>query len=244
MLTNNLPATFMGCLCLLTVGNLHANEPIGQIPVVRVAMAGDLTMATYQTPPADRPSLTGWGQVFGEFFNDSVSVLNLAQSGESSKSFRARGLWERVLASQPDYVFIQFGHNDGPGKGDRSTDPKTEFRDNLRRFIDDAAGLGTRVILITPVARRTFGDDGKISSSLQPYVDAVHAVGTEKNVPVIDLNKTSTELFNQLGDAGSADFSPAAKDRSHFSRKGALAIAKLVVDAIPAAVPELKSSIK
>lgn len=226
------------------VGNLNAKEPISQQPVVRIVMAGDSTMATYKTPPADRPSLTGWGQVFGEFFNDSVSVVNHAQSGASSKSFRAGGLWERVLASQPDYVFIQFGHNDGPGKGDRSTDPKTEFRDNLRRFIDEAAEIDARVVLITPVSRRTFDSAGRISSSLQPYVDAVLAVGAEKHVPVIDLNKRSTELFNQLGDAGSADFSPAANDRSHFSRKGALAIAKLVVDAIPSAVPELELSIK
>lgn len=244
MLSRYLQSTFACCLCLLVLGGLPAQEPIGQPSGVRIAMAGDSTMATYKTPPADRPDLTGWGQVFGEFFNDSVSVVNHAQSGASSKSFRARGLWERVLASQPDYVFIQFGHNDGPGKGDRSTDPKTEFRDNLRRFIDEAAGLGAQVVLVTPVARRTFGDNGKISSSLQPYVDAVHAVATEKNIPVIDLNRSSTELFDRLGDSGSADLSPAASDRSHFSSKGALAMAKLVIDAIPAAVPELQSSIK
>ena len=53
-------------------------------PTVRIALIGDSTVASYSRPPADRPDLTGWGQVFGEYFVDRVKVLNHAQSGRSS----------------------------------------------------------------------------------------------------------------------------------------------------------------
>ena len=97
------------------------------LPPIKISMIGDSTMSSYAKPPADRPTLTGWGQVFGLYFNDSVQVHNHAASGRSSKSFLKEGRWEPVLAEKPNYVFIQFGHNDQPGKGDRTTDPNTNF---------------------------------------------------------------------------------------------------------------------
>ena len=74
-------------------------------------------------------------------------------------------------------------------------------------------------------------------TSLQPYADAMKKVGKDQDVPVIDLHAASLALFDRLGDSGSADLSAAADDRSHFSRTGALAMARLVADALPAAVP-------
>jgi lysophospholipase L1-like esterase len=196
---------------------------------LRVAIIGDSTVASYPKPPPDRPDLTGWGQVFSEFFDDGVAVLNHAQSGRSSKSFLREGLWDKTLAERPDYVFIQFGHNDCPGKGDRETNPATDFRDNLRRYIADARKIGAIPILVTPMTRRQFRD-GKIHTILRPYAEAMLAVGEAEQVAVIDLHKASVDLFNRLGDEGSADFSPNTSDRTHFSRKGALELARIVAD--------------
>ncbi|MCA9208663.1 MAG: hypothetical protein KDA55_09925, partial [Planctomycetales bacterium] len=64
--------------------SFHASAEEGEL---RVAIIGDSTVASYPNPPADRPDLTGWGQVFGEFFDERVVVLNHARSGRSSKSF-------------------------------------------------------------------------------------------------------------------------------------------------------------
>ena len=37
--------------------------------------------------------------------------------------FRTEGLWDPAVALKSDYILIQFGHNDVPGKGpDRQTD--------------------------------------------------------------------------------------------------------------------------
>lgn len=228
---------------LLNVTQLLRADESKSLPAIRIVTVGDSTVSSYPKPPAEQPDLTGWGQIFGEFFSDRVNVLNHAASGRSSKSFIREGRWEKALAEKPDYVFIQFGHNDCPGKGDRTTDPNGDYRDYLRQYIDEARAAGARPILVTPVSRRTFRE-GKIQDILRPYAEAMIAVGQEKQVAVIDLNAASMELFNQLGDEGSADLSASATDRTHFSRKGALTMARLIVDRLPAAEPNLQPYLK
>lgn len=206
-------------------------KPLGD--KIRLAIIGDSTAASYSPSRSARSGLTGWGQVFAESFNDRVTVLNHAASGRSSKSFRAEKRWEPVLKEQPDFVFIQFGHNDQKGKGpERETDPETTYAENLTRYINEAREAGIRPVLVTPVARRTFEND-KLVTTLTPFADATKQVGRELHVPVIDLHAASFELFEKLGDAGGADLNPTVSDRTHFSQKGALAIAKLVAERVP-----------
>ncbi len=210
---------------------------------VRIALIGDSTVASYPNPPKDRPDLTGWGQVFGEFFTDRVEVQNFALSGRSSKSFLRENRWQPVLDAKPDYVFIQFGHNDQPGKGDRTTDPEGDFRDNLRLYISDARSVGATPVLVTPVARRVFENDRPVTT-LQPWADGMFAVGKETDTPVIDLHAASFSLYEKLGDAGSADFNPAASDRTHFSRKGAREMAALVATELRRKLPAMAALLK
>lgn len=210
---------------------------------IRIALIGDSTVASYSSPPPDRPDLTGWGQVLGEFFDVHIEVHNFALSGRSSKSFLKEGHWAKVLAIKPDYVFIQFGHNDEPGKGERTTDPAGDYRDYLRQYIDEARGAGAVPVLVTPVARRTF-ESGKIVTSLTPYAEAMKLVGRETQTPVIDLLAASMAAFGRAGDEGGVDLSAAPTDRSHFSRKGARLVAGLVANALPRAVPALLARLK
>jgi lysophospholipase L1-like esterase len=72
----------------ILVGSLRV-EP------VKIVLAGDSTVATQLSPPKDRPTLAGWGQMLGEFM-PGATVINHARSGTSTKSFRDLGLWERV----------------------------------------------------------------------------------------------------------------------------------------------------
>lgn len=207
---------------------------------VRVLIVGDSTVADF---PGSGPT-QGWGQAFPEFFNDQVSFLNAATSGRSSKSYRDEGRWEKALAYKPNFVFIQFGHNDQKGKGPtRETDPATTYRDNLRLYISDARAIGAKPVLVTSVARRTFRD-GRISSTLGPWVDAVKAVGAEEKVPVIDLNALSTASFEAIGDEQGADLNNKEGDRTHFSPKGAKLVAGLVAGAVKTEVPELAPYLK
>ena len=207
---------------------------------LRIAMVGDSTMASYPNPPKDRPDLTGWGQVFGEFFTDRVEILNHAASGRSTKSFVNEKGWAKVLDLKPDYVFIQFGHND---QKDPTLAPDEGFAEYLRRYTDEARKAGIKPVLVTPVARRTYAN-GKASTTLTPFADAMKKVAKGKDVPVIDLHQLAFDLFDKLGDEGSADLTASKADRTHFSKKGALAVAGLVAKALPDAVPELKGHLK
>lgn len=182
--------------------------------------------------------------MLGELFSHEVVVINHAKSGRSSKSFIHEGHWKETLALRPDYVFIQFGHNDQPGKGEkRATNPEGDFRDYLRQYITDAKKQGIRPILVTPMTRRRF-ENGKVVTTLGPWAAATRAVGKEQQVPVIDLHSASVHFLNQLGDEGSADLSPSISDRTHFSRKGALAMARLVVKQLPDVEPRLSDLIR
>jgi lysophospholipase L1-like esterase len=187
--------------------------------------------------------MTGWGQVFQSFFNDQVKVFNHAAGGRSSKSFIREGRWQKALADKPDFVFIQFGHNDCPGKGDRTTDPATDYRDFLRQYIRESRAAGATPVLVTPVARRTFQDD-VLTDILAPYAQAMQIVGKENDVAVIPLHQMSSDLYRKLGDAGSAHLTASPEDRTHFSRKGALTMVRLVIGEIPSLLPELSPFLK
>ena len=76
-------------------------------------------------------------------------------------------------------------------------------------------------------------------------------VGMLLSVPltmVVKLMLENTEDLQwvavMLGDAGSADLSPSAGDRTHFSKKGARAIARLVVDQLAKVEPRLAARLK
>jgi lysophospholipase L1-like esterase len=230
-------------LAAFAAKGVAAETAAAQKPV-RIVLVGDSTVSTYDKRPPDKPDLTGWGQVFGDFFNDKVTVLNHAASGRSTRSFIKEGRWKKALADKGDYIFVQFGHNDSHIKdGKPAVDPATDFQTYLRQYIDEARAAGAKPVLVTPVARRTF-ENGRIVTGLQPYADAMFTVGKEKGVPVIDLHAAAMRLYDRLGDTGSADLNAAPGDRTHFSRKGALAIAQLVADALPHAVPELRPYVK
>lgn len=198
---------------------------------VRIVLVGDSTVT----------DASGWGGALARSFGPKVEVVNEAKSGRSSRSYIDEGHWKKALARKGDYVLIQFGHNDQPGKGPaRETDPKSSYREFLRKYIGEARASGARPVLVTSIARRTFGKDGKPRSSLTPYADAVIAVGKETNTPVIDLHALSLAHLAKIGDAASTPLgSDGGKDRTHFSAEGAKVFAAMVADELTRVVPEL-----
>ena len=212
---------------------------------VRLVIVGDSTVCEY---PANRPD-RGWGQFVAEAFEDgTVEVTNLAKSGRSTKTFIAEGRWKKALALNPHYVLIQFGHNDSHA-ADRpeSTDSQTDYQENLRRYIDEARLIGADPILVTPMVRRTFDAEGKISETqedrnkrLGAYAQAMRNVAKQKKVPLIDLYAASKELAEQIGPEASAKMSPKPGDRTHFNEAGARAMAGLVLEPLHEAAPGLQ----
>lgn len=164
---------------------------------VRIILVGDSTMAVK----------SGWGPGFCAIVTPQVDCVNMARGGRSSGSYRAEGLWAKVmdaLAHNADYkatyVLIQFGHNDMPGKPGRSTDLATEFPANMKRYAEDVLATGATPVLITPLTRRQF-KDGTLVNDLAPWAAATTKVAAEEHVPLLTLNSDSAAAVQSMGQA-------------------------------------------
>src|SRR5207253_4992320 len=86
---------------------------------------------------------------------------------------------------------------------------------------------------ITPVQRRTFDKDGKITNSHGDYPEAVRQVAKERNVPLIDLNAMSKTLYEAWGpEASKRAFAP--NDNTHHNNYGSYELARCIVEGIEA----------
>ncbi len=204
---------------------------------VRFVLVGDSTVTDH----------AGWGIGFKQLLGDRAECVNTSAGGRSSKSFIDEGRWEKALALKGAYYLIQFGHNDQPGKGpQRETDPDTTYTQFMSRYVDEARAIGARPVLVTSLTRRNFdkSGNGKIDSTLTPYVQAVKRLAQAKHVPLIDLHARSIALCEQLGREKTHAFDPIKEDGSadttHLDAQGSVVFARLVVEELVRAVPELK----
>ncbi len=217
----------------------HAADATNQ--PVRMVIVGDSTVCIW--PKAD--VRRGWGMFIQDYFTNNLEVTNLARSGRSTKTFITEGLWAAALKEKPRYVLIQFGHNDSHDPSQpEATDANTTYENYLRQYIDEARSIGADPILVTPMCRRTFAADGKLTDALLPYANAMKAVALEKRVPLVDLHTASAKLFEKLGPAGSNELANMPDDPTHFNEKGASAIADLVMKELPVVEPSLKAYLK
>ena len=161
---------------------------------IKVFIAGDATACNYpHESDNNRYPRTGWGQVFGEVFDENVQVVNCALSGRSSKIFLTEPNFEYIEKniSEGDYLIIQFGHNDcKENDKSRYTYPNGTYEKCLQKYIDTAKSKGAEPILATSVTRNLPEDE-----TLIPYCEAVKALGEKENIPVLDIFTLS---HNQL----------------------------------------------
>ena len=231
----------LALLCLLN-SSLLAAEPA---PHIRIVLAGDSTVT----------DKSGWGPGFKSCLATNIECINKALGGRSSKSFIKEGHWTNCLALKPDYMLIQFGHNDQPGHpGDRETDIKTEYPGYMNRYVDDCRAAGIKPVFVTSLSRRQWGSDGKIHSTLEDRAEVVKTIAAEKHVPLIDLHARSVELYNRLGSDGLKDLEPvkveaestntgAARkvgiDHTHLTPAGSRMIGPIVAEELAKVVPSL-----
>lgn len=222
---------------------------------IRIFMAGDSTMSIKD--PKYYPE-TGWGMPFTQFWNSNVEVVNKAKNGRSTKTFRAEGLWNEIItnASEGDYVFIQFGHNDEVKEKVGSYTTPEEFTNNLKNYIAETKSKKAIPILLTPVARRKFDSIGKIVSTHEQYANLVRSVAIQENIVLIDLDKTSMDMYQQMGVETSRllfvqlkpgehpNYPDGKEDNTHFNELGARLVAQLVLKSIREQLPDLSAYVK
>ncbi len=207
---------------------------------VKIFLAGDSTIAIKETKAFPE---TGWGMPFVHFWDFTVTVVNKAKNGRSTKTFLSEGLWKSIMdeAKDGDYVFIQFGHNDeSVEKKERYSTPDT-FKMNLSRFIKETRDKKAIPVLFTPVSRRKFDKEGLAVETHQAYSALTREVALEQNALFIDLDEKSRSLYQQFGPEHSKllflqlqpsehpNYPEGRNDNTHFNELGARLIAQLVL---------------
>lgn len=146
---------------------------------------------------------TGIGQVFHLFLKPEVRVENHAKNGRSTKSFidesRLTAIYDRI--TEGDFLFIQFGHNDEKKEDPaRYTEPYSEYMVNLEKFVNVARNKKAWPVLITPLERRCFTEDGHLElGEHTDYVAAMKQTAENLNVPLIDLYSASRAELRKAG---------------------------------------------
>jgi lysophospholipase L1-like esterase len=230
---------------------------------ITIWIAGDSTVANGNTPCP-----RGWGGAFAPHFNDLVTIDNAAAGGrsvhtwlydvqtvmddETGECVLTRGAngeptlqprWQAMLDGMKagDYLFIQFGINDGDRTCARHVGIDA-FATAYGMMAAAAKERGAQPIFLTPVS--SIACNGTTArGSRGGFVPATLDAGVTFDVPVIDLHERSVALFQERGfcpvaggDVSAATSGPVGDffcdDHTHFSSAGAVEIADLVVQAL------------
>jgi lysophospholipase L1-like esterase len=234
----------------------------GEGKAITIWIAGDSTVANASNCPI------GWGAMLANSFDERVTVTNRAVGGRSVRtwmynvgtSMDASGecvlatdssgtptlqpRWQEMLDGMQsgDYLFIQFGINDGSATCDRHVGIEA-FKETYGVLSEAAKARGTQPVFVTPVS--AIACNGTSARGTRGgFVDATLEAGVEFDVPVIDLHQLSVDLYNELGFCpipGGSDVSASTggevgaffcDDHTHFDRTGAERIAELVATAV------------
>ena len=253
-------------------------------PKKKVHTIGDSTMSEYVADGST--DKRGWGQMLQQFFTDNVVINNRGKAGASSKSFyKEPGLWATLVKGgkdemqSGDFLLIQFAHNDEKNNGAdgeelkeyflsrgarnrvgsvdyRGTTPFETYKDYIRNYIKEAKEMGVKPIVVGPVSRKYFSDDGKritregrhdlgesysiIKNNLWlegekvgpndhtfDYVQSAQDVTKEfDDVPFINLTELSAQMYLKYGLSYCTSHLFFQSDRTHTTALGAALIAR------------------
>ncbi len=162
----------------------------------RIYAIGDSLVAKYYgTAPEGQEGLvrTGWGDVLQNYIADGVKVTNLGNSGAWAAGMVGDAFTNVIYSAQPgDVVIWESGYNDSSHGG---AEPMKEAMTTAAQKCKE---MNVDIYFVTP------------NASSHDYNNSVHLaeeirnLGTELEVPVIDLSAMSYEFLNSkystLGD--------------------------------------------
>ena len=255
----------------LSAGSCPQDPPPNE--ALTIWIAGDSTVANGSTPCP-----RGWGRSFSEHFNDQVTVENLAAGGRSVRTWLyevttqmgsdgecvlntdgsgqpiLQARWTDMLTrmEEGDYLFIQFGINDGSSTCDRHVGP-AQFKKEYAYMAEEARARGVEPVFLTPIS--AIKCSGSTAVASRGFLTETKAVASELNVPLIDLHQLSIDLYNERGfcpvpggDVSASTTGPVGDffcdDHTHFSEQGSQVIAQVVADAVDALGLSLSNYLK
>ena len=207
-------------------------------PRIKIGLIGDSTVAVQ----------SGWGPAFASRFNKHAEIINYAKNGATLQALSKK--LDELVKLKPDYVLIQFGHND------QKRYDTTAYSDHLRSYAKRIQKAGGKPVIVSSVTRRSFDKNGKIVSNLvknekytykanlTAYAKAAESVAKELKLPFINLHAASIAHHNKIGREASMTYNFKEGDRTHFNRKGAEAITNLILKEIQTVVPKISTYLK
>lgn len=223
--------SFLACLLIVITALL---TPVNAVLAKDIFVVGDSTSSEYGP---DRYPRMGWGQVLAGFYGEDVNVYDLAQSGRSARSFIDEGFFSKLedQLGRDDLLLIQFAHNDQKiHSPERYAEAHTTFKEYLGKYHSLARDKGAVPVLLTPVVRRRF-EGGRLVPTHGEYPGAIRDLARESGVALIDMTRLSGRLVSDLGEQESkaiylhlSGAEGRVEDDTHFSERGAYAMAALV----------------
>jgi lysophospholipase L1-like esterase len=216
-----------------------------------IFLAGD------STAQVGDPRHTGWGKFFAAYVDlKKANWINAAIGGRSSRTYVSEGRWARLLSNlKPgDFVFIQFGHNDGgaindtsrargslPGLGDETqaiVNGVTHQHEivhtygwYMKKMVEEAKAKGATPILISLTVRDIW-KDGRVERINGQFSQWTRQIAVAERVAFIDLTDMVADRYDQMGEAAVKPFFPA--DHTHTSPDGAALNAQFVLSGVKA----------
>ncbi len=208
---------------------------IEKVDVPTIYLCGNSTVVDQNFEP-----WASWGQMITRWFGPEVAISNHAESGLTARTFIGSFRLDKILSTlkKGDYVFVEFGHNDEKEKrpGDGAW---YHYQYQLKIFVDQVRAKDAQIVFCTPTQRRAFSEDGKsIKNTHGDFPAAMKMVAEKENVPLIDLNKMTTQLYLAEGEEDSKRllvhypkeaYGKTLADNTHFNPFGAYEVAKCVV---------------
>jgi len=228
---------------------------------VTVYMVGDSTVCNYTNDTSLAFPRNGYGMWVGNYLNENATVVNLALSGRSSKSFLQETNYTTLKnsISAGDYLIIGFGHNDEKVEDDtRYTNPTGDVNDQTSfqyylytYYVKLAMDAGAHPILCTPIVRRHTsnnyeGSSGHVTNG-GDYAQAIVDLGAQFDVPVIHLRDLTKAYYSSLtADQTAKLHATTGKvetniDNTHLNSYGAAQVAYMFAKALSTSTSGLAS---
>jgi len=188
--------------------------------LVTLVIAGDSTAQTGSN------SQRGWAALLVDYFDQSkINLVNPSVGARSFRNFTFEGRWDKIVANlkKGDYVFIQFGHNDGTGNNPKDplyrqelgglgeetldvtrTDGTVEtvhtFGWYARKYIKEAQDKGANPVMMTSTVYNRWNPDGSFARA-GSNVALARQVAELQKVPLLDDTNIISDKYDQLGRA-------------------------------------------
>lgn len=244
--------------------DVESTPSVDTLKEAKVYMVGDSTVCSFEDEYY-YPRY-GYGTQLHKYLKEEASVVNLALSGRSSKSFLEEENYQTLKdsISEGDYLLIGFGHNDEKTEEGRYTNPNTSitedgsFKKSLYdNYIKIAQDNGATPILLTPVVRLSTSNDYGANNNTHvttgadgfpggDYSKAIKELAEEVNVDCIDLTTSTKALYSELGFEEAKKLhawltsDPTSVDKTHLNIYGATMTSYLIANELSTTDSTLK----